>query len=323
MNYIDILDYSITINGKELIFPLSQEELTNTLGDARIEKHDKNTYYIYDELGIVFESSEGCLLWLKREKAFKDFAHNITSLDVFVLGEAAFDVNVPAPHNDYVGNITFFGRQVEHKLFNGFMGCYQEMIKDSQGRYDSAHVGAYIGGDDKDANYDGEKMLKPVCISFKPRRPKNTEDYTITPPDEECLVFDNYNFKLAIINELMYKQEIIKPYFDIYDYKEFKKAHWKLETDKNVRAAVQFFKDLPIPASFAERIETIDMDGGNNIYLNIAPMWDGEDERFDIDKISERELKQFTNLKHMTLMTSRMEKIKKICEPLGIDVEEM
>lgn len=41
----------------------------------------------------------------------------------------------------------------------------------------------------------------------------------------------------------------------------------------------------------------ISMDGGNQIYGNIAPLWDGEDERFDVDGISPDELKCFPNLR--------------------------
>ncbi len=50
------------------------------------------------------------------------------------------------------------------------------------------------------------------------------------------------NFKLAVINELMYNQEVLKPYFDIYDYMAYKKSHWDLETDKNIRDAAKLRK---------------------------------------------------------------------------------
>ncbi|MCR4609544.1 MAG: hypothetical protein K5750_07630, partial [Eubacterium sp.] len=123
-----------------------------------------------------------------------------------------------------------------------------------------------------------------------------------------------------VIQELMYEQEVLKPYFDIYDYAKFKKAKWNLETDKNIRGAVNFFKELPIPVSMAGKLDKILMDGGNNIYGNITPLWDGEDERFYIDKLSEAELKQFPNLKKMLVMTSNIDGLKKVCEPLGIEV---
>jgi hypothetical protein len=116
----------------------------------------------------------------------------------------------------------------------------------------------------------------------------------------------------------MYEQKVLKPYFDIYDYKAYKKARWNLDTEKNVRGAVTFFKELTIPVSLAKNIERIRMDGGNDIYMNIAPMWDGEDQRFDIDKLSEQELRQFPNLKHMSVLTGKLDELRKVCEPMGI-----
>ena len=160
---------------------------------------------------------------------------------------------------------------------------------------------------------------------FYPERPKLKVNYDIVVPDEECLVFDTFNFKLAVINELMYNQEVLKPYFDIYDYMAFKKAHWNLETDKNVRAAVNYFKELPIPVSLADYVTEINMDGADDIHMNIAPEWDGRDERFDFNKLTEVELKQFKNLKKMIIFGNDKDadKLRKVCEPLGIEVEPL
>ena len=63
----------------------------------------------------------------------------------------------------------------------------------------------------------------------------------------------------------MYNQEVLKPYIDIYDYMAFKKAHWNLETSKNVIAAVNFFKELPIPARLADLVTELNMDGSDEI----------------------------------------------------------
>lgn len=63
----------------------------------------------------------------------------------------------------------------------------------------------------------------------------------------------------------------------------------------------------------------ISMDGGNQIYGNIAPLWDGEDERFDVDDVSPDELKCFPNLRKMVLMTSNIERISKLCSEFDIE----
>lgn len=105
----------------------------------------------------------------------------------------------------------------------------------------------------------------------------------------------------------------------------FKKAHWNLETDKNVRAAVNYFKELPIPVSLTDYVTEINMDGADDIYMNIAPEWDGRDERFNFNKLIEVELKQFKNLKKMTIFGNDKDadKLRKVCEPLGIEVEPL
>lgn len=318
MNHIDILDYEIVINGETLEFPMSYEEVKNKLGEARILEEENYIYYIYDELGISFEGRLNAATWLKREKAYKDAEHNICSVDVRAADDSDKEEHLPEKY--YVGNITFFGRQVESGSLNRFMGCYEASLGLVDGEYKWAHVGAYVKGEDSEPNYDGDIFRKYLIISFRPKRPKSKENYNIEQPSGECLCFDNFNFKLAVINELMYEQELLKPYFDIYDYMKFKKANWNLETDKNVRGAVNFFKELQIPIEFADKISKIVMDGGDEIYQNIAPLWDGEDNRFDIDKLTEAEIKQFPNLKEMVLMTAKIETLKKRCEPLGIEV---
>lgn len=46
-----------------------------------------------------------------------------------------------------------------------------------------------------------------------------------------------------------------------------------------IEPAIEYFKELPIPKNLAEKVEVIDMDGGNEIFLNIIPQWDGEDDK--------------------------------------------
>ena len=62
------------------------------------------------------------------------------------------------------------------------------------------------------------------------------------------------------------------------------------------------------------------MDGGNEIYMNICPAWDGEDDRFDLDEVTAEELKQFPNLKKMTVMSKSIKTIQKIGDKIGIKI---
>ena len=332
---IDVLDNAITINGQVLEFPMSYDEIKEVLGEARVvvnkedEEDDKtiHTTYYYDEMGIEFEGSLMYLSNLKKKKAYKDNDHNIILVTLYVTGEKIYNSKDDKCENKYVGNLTVLGNQIEkEKTWKSILGFGCEPLLDEKSKVkEYIHVLTTIVTEEEGPFYDGDILVKDVIMSFQPERPKCKENFDIVIPDEECLVFDTFNFKLAVINELMYNQEVLKPYFDIYDYMAFKKAHWNLETDKNVRAAVNYFKELPIPARLADYVTEIDMDGADDIYMNIAPEWDGRDERFDFNKLSESELKQFKNLKKMTIFGNDKDaaKLRKVCDPLGIQVEPL
>ncbi len=197
MNHIDILDNEITINGNVLTFPMSYEEVKSVLGDARIEKDAQNrNYYIYDELGIYFE--EGNVVWLKKQRAYKDANHRITSVYLHVADELSDADIKPAQH--YVGNVTFFGKQKEHNVLNRFMGCYQDCIRTADGELELAHVGAYVGGKDDEPNYAGDRFLKSLDIAYKPRKPKTTQYYAMQNTGEAAVVFSyhtTWRYKVA------------------------------------------------------------------------------------------------------------------------------
>jgi len=331
MNCIDVLDNAVSINGRVLEFPMSYEEIKELLGEARIVTDGDDeavhiTYY-YDELGLEFEGSPSYLSNLKRKKAYKDNDHNIVGLTLYVTGDNVYDFKNGKSENNYVGNLTVLGKQIDkEETWKSILGYgYQPLLDPGSKEERNIQVSTTIYTEDQGAFYDGERLLKDVIITFEPERPKCEVDYDIKSPNEKCLVFDTFNFKLAVINELMYNQEVLKPYFDIYDYMAYKKAHWDLETDKNIRAAVKYFKELPIPSRLADHVTEINMDGSDEIYMNIAPEWDGRDERFDFNSLSEAELKQFKNLKKILIFGNEKDaaKLRKICDPLGIIVEPL
>ncbi len=329
MNTVDILDNAVRINGHFLRFPVSYGELKAELGEARVcfNERFRDTDYVYDELGIIFNGSPAYLNNLKKKKAYIDNEHMIISLTLYVTGRQVYGFKDTKPEKQYEGTLTFSGQNIiQEKMWRSPGGYgYQPNIVNGEGKEVLNHVSASLYSDDDQPIYDGDRITKDVNITFKPERPKSNENFNIVIPDEECLVFDTFNFKLAVINELMYNQLVLKPYFDIYDYMAFKKAHWNLETDKNIRAAVKYFKELPVPARFADLIAKIEMDGSDDIYMQIAPEWDGRDDRFDFHKLTEREISQFRNLKKMTVFGNSRDTagLKKMCEPLGIEVEPL
>ena len=123
---------------------------------------------------------------------------------------------------------------------------------------------------------------------------------------EGILQFENLNLKLAVIQVLMYDLNLLKPRFDSYTV---------------IEPALNFFRELSIPREFAQYVEKIDMDGGNEVYMNIIPQWDGEDECFDLNNLTSSEIRQFPNLKKATIMSSNFDKVKEIFDAENIDVE--
>lgn len=120
--------------------------------------------------------------------------------------------------------------------------------------------------------------------------------------ESDILHFDTLNFKLAIIQVLMYDLHLLKPEFDIYDFADhYEGEKIDMDSDIIIEPAMNFFKEMEIPKNFAPYVEMLYMDGGNDVYMNIIPQWDGEDESFDLNEITLEELQQFPNLKKLTL----------------------
>ena len=140
----------------------------------------------------------------------------------------------------------------------------------------------------------------------------------------DILHFDTLNFKLAIIQVLMYDLHLLKPEFDIYDFADHYDGE-KIDTDSDIiiELAMNFFKEMEIPKNFAPYVEMLYMDGGNDVYMNIIPQWDGEDDSFDLNEITLEELQQFPNLKKANLMSSDFDKVKEVFEAANIAVEPL
>ena len=140
----------------------------------------------------------------------------------------------------------------------------------------------------------------------------------------DILHFDTLNFKLAIIQVLMYDLHLLKPEFDIYDFADHYDGE-KIDTDSDIiiELAMNFFKEMEIPKNFAHYVEMLYMDGGNDVYMNIIPQWDGEDDSFDLNEITLEELQQFPNLKKANLMSSDFDKVKEVFEAANIAVEPL
>ncbi len=147
------------------------------------------------------------------------------------------------------------------------------------------------------------------------------DKYTIRPLNEPTLSFTDLNFKLCILQILMYEKELLHPKFDIYEFiKTYKKR--KIDTEEErfevIPEVMEYFKNLPIPQKYANEITEIYQDGGNEIYLNTCLECEGYEDYWNIASVEDA--KQFPYLKKATLCYASQEMIDKF-NAMGIEAK--
>ena len=307
---INLQNNSMIINGTSLAFPLSLKDIEAVLGkpDQVVKKDGKFIKYIYDTAGIVFEHSFSINNHLKKCKTYIDEEHLITELCLY-FGEKVKPMwdEEELPLNPCNALITCNGKSPYFISDRQRVGDFNLILWTPYG-----------------TNFNGiaGTITDTLSISYFPEVKHERESYKLKETDEELLYFDNINFKLTIIQVLMYDLLVLKPYFDIYDFaEEFSEEEIDTESMEIIQPALDYMINLPIPKKYAEQVQEIDMDGGNEIYMNLIPQWDGEDDSFDLNEVSLKELQQFPNLKKATIMTSNFEQVKNIFKSQGIKVE--
>ena len=304
--------------------PFDREKIDALLGAPRVDEWDfenfkgeveHNVTCLWDELGIFF---------------FNDTAapEIYTSFRVYVAEGERF------PHfatGTFAGKVMVGKKEytrckmkydcLTHELKRGPFYVFTILINELDN----------IDGDDKEKYMDTLiKSSRSVLISYEPPKPKAKQTkpkaakYKLEKTDEPVLVFDNFNFKLVIIEQLMYKKGLLTPKFDIYEFAEEHRGK-KIDVEEDgyepIGAALKWFKDLQIPAALADEVEELLFDGGLSVYHGIYPFWDGEDEYFDVTKISDRELGQFKNLKKAMVVSCISQAAIEALKKHGIEVE--
>ncbi|MGI5499111.1 DUF6892 domain-containing protein [Lentzea sp. CA-135723] len=132
------------------------------------------------------------------------------------------------------------------------------------------------------------------------------------------IAFTDANFKLAVVQELMYNQGLL-PKFTLVEYAAEQGFDYDDGGFGAVPEALAYFAALEVPAGLAEKITEIYLDGGNEIYLEIAPGWDGEDGLFDVHEFAD--VRHFPNLKSMTLLYTGDEEALKSLRAQGIEAD--
>lgn len=134
--------------------------------------------------------------------------------------------------------------------------------------------------------------------------------------------FKDFNFKLSVIQVLMYEKEILTPKFDLYSFATNYQER-KIDIEKEgydfIPEVTQYFEDLVIPAEMLATVEAIYQEGGNDIYMHLLRFWDGEDETFNIT--STDDLALLPNLKKIVLFFDDEEKMVDEFNNLGVEAE--
>ena len=119
-------------------------------------------------------------------------------------------------------------------------------------------------------------------------------------PEGDFLFESDLNFKLLVIQKLMYEDEVLLPKFNIYDFAKTHDIDIEERGYELLPEAVEYFKNIKIPSSLLIDIEELYPDGGSEIYSQLYPFWDGEDDCFDVKSIADIEylprLKRTNNL---------------------------
>ncbi len=305
----------VNICGHDFAPPFTLDALTDALGPARLELYENNItspagehtpvrkiFAVWDELGL-----RGSLAGDEQ---------TVDTLTLFLSLSDKANARKILPEREFSGSVRIGARDCRDNTLK-----WQELTP-SLHRLESGGFRLYMLTDAA-GNAD---ITSPIRfeLSWQPPKPKQTHKYQLKKSDEPLLVFKNLNFKLAVVQHLMYDKGLLEPRFDAYEFAaEYTRRKIDIDSEgyEPIPEILRWFEKLPVPARLAEYVTELEMDGGDEIYTQICPFWDGEDNRFSVDSIAESELKQFPKLKRVTLMSSRPDRVTPLLEKQGIEVE--
>lgn len=290
---IDFTGEGMVINGELTAFPIAIATLNDWLGMPDVSgSNDAERRYVWKNTGVDGFSSD--------------------DMEIFELRIQINDKKYP--EDNFNGSIKIEGTD------------YQDYVTITKEDY---IYKSYIVGDlEVEIRFEtGEpKEICEITVlkAEKKAPPKKKSDmYKIEKSKGDKIEFSDFNFKLLVIEELMYNQKLLKPEFDVYEFAElYDKREIDMEEEgyEPIPEVVDYFRNLEIDRKFADKITRLYQDGGNNVYMNIIPFWDGEDDVFDI--ASYDDVKHFPNLKNMVLFCNDQRVFDEL-RAKGIDAEPL
>lgn len=118
--------------------------------------------------------------------------------------------------------------------------------------------------------------------------------------------FKDLNFKLLVIQELMYIQEKLLPRFDVNEFiGQYTGRDIMIKKDGYdvIPEVLNYFEMLVIPPQLLAQVEELSFDGSNEIYHQVFPYWDGECDTFGVASVADIGL--LPSLKRISCMSDR------------------
>ncbi|MFF8960337.1 DUF6892 domain-containing protein [Streptomyces sp. NPDC014894] len=109
------------------------------------------------------------------------------------------------------------------------------------------------------------------------------------------IAFTDFNFKLLVIEKLMYWDETLTPQFSLGEHMRRQSGitdlhRYAVDNDLDYKVfpeARAYFEKLDIPDELLLTVDELTIDGGHQVYQECAPVWDGEDELFDVRSLAD------------------------------------
>ncbi|GAA0992302.1 MULTISPECIES: DUF6892 domain-containing protein [Nocardiopsis] len=110
--------------------------------------------------------------------------------------------------------------------------------------------------------------------------------------------FQDFNFKLLVVEKLMYDDGTLSPRFTLSEHLQglgiTQSPHdYAYAVGKEFQVldeARAYFEALEIGAEQLAAVDSVLFDGGNQAFMECAPVWDGEDDLFDVRSLDDLDL---------------------------------
>lgn len=256
---IDLDSGGLAVSGVPVPLPIPIATLSDLWGPPRRWDGPASSLVTWDDVGIY-----GHL--------FDD--DHIKTLCIQFLEEQ--DGPAFTPTSPFSGTLRIDGTTVEHEI----PGAEATVARRARRATTTAH-GVRIHAAYDDDSLEAVEMTSAVKVL----PPVPRDKYAVKPAAGTALVFTDLNLKLAVLDELMYQQEVIEPMFVLSEFVRWhqdRSIDVEAEAGRPIAEALAYFERLEIDEAMANRVRRLVIDAGNEIYQQIAPQWDGEDDAFDI-----------------------------------------